>query len=132
MKTTLLLFGILMIIVQHVYSQNKSIMNENNDQSVEIIRYKVPADQAKNFEDAYAKAAEVLQKSSFCLAYEIIHGVDEPQNYIVRIHWTSKDDHLGGFRKSAEFAAFFNYVKRFYNNIEEMKHYEMTKTAWKR
>lgn len=107
-------------------------MNTNDNYSVEIIRYKIPTDQQASFEEAYANAGKILQKSPSCLAYEIIHGVDEPQHYIVRIHWTSKEDHMKGFRNSPEFPPFFNLVKSFYNNIEEMKHYELTSSVWKR
>ena len=107
-------------------------MNKNDNFSVEIIRYNIPPDQQASFEEAYAKAGRILQQSPFCLAYEIIHGVDEPQHYIVRIHWTSKEDHMKGFRNSAEFAPFFSLVKSFYNNIVEMKHYELTSSVWER
>lgn len=108
------------------------LMDTTNNYSVEIIRYKISADRQASFEEAYTHAGKILQKSPFCLSYEIIHGVDEPQNYIVRIHWTSKEDHMSGFRNSAEFLPFFNLVKSFYNNIEEMKHYEITSSVWKR
>ena len=107
-------------------------MSKLNDVSIEIIRYKIPSDQQASFEEAYAKASKILQQSPFCLAYEITHGVDEPQHYIVRIHWTSKDDHMKGFRNSPEFPPFFNLVKSFYNNIEEMKHYAVTTSVWER
>jgi hypothetical protein len=46
------------------------------------------------------------------------------------IHWTSMEEHLNGFRKSADFMPFLNLVKPFYNNIEEMKHYEVTPIEW--
>jgi heme-degrading monooxygenase HmoA len=107
-------------------------MDKNDNYSVEIIRYNIATDQITLFEEAYAKAGAILEKSPYCLGYEIIHGVDEPQHFIVRIHWTSKQDHMTGFRNSAEFGSFFTLVKRFYNNIEEMKHYEKTATVWQR
>lgn len=107
-------------------------MDKIKNYSVEIIRYNVPEDEKANFEEAYHKAGAVLKASPFCLGYDIIRGVEVKQNYIVRIHWTSVDDHLNGFRKSKEFTSFFAIVKPFYNNIEEMKHYELTGTVWNR
>jgi heme-degrading monooxygenase HmoA len=114
-----------------LYAQN-SVMSKTKTYSVEIIRYTIAEGERKHFEEAYQQAGEALKASPYCLGYEVIHGVDEPQRYIVRIHWTSVDDHLSGFRKSKEFSSFFTLVRPFYNNIEEMKHYELTANAWSR
>lgn len=124
--------GFLLLVAQLSFSQNTSVMDKNKNYSVEIIRYVISADQRASFEKAYENAAAILQASPYCLGYEIIHGTDEHANYIVRIHWTSVEDHLNGFRKSREFASFFNLVKPFYSAIQEMKHYEMTAVAWSR
>lgn len=75
---------------------------------------------------AYAEAGIYLKQSAFCLDYQVFHGEEEPEHYIVIIKWASKEEHLNGFRKSDGFKAFFNLVKPFYNNIEEMKHYRLT------
>ncbi|MDF2187910.1 antibiotic biosynthesis monooxygenase family protein [Paraflavitalea sp. CAU 1676] len=104
----------------------------NKTFSVEVIRYNIPADKGPAFEQAYAEAAKHLQASPYCLEYRLLHGNDQPNNYIVIIHWTSKDEHLQGFRKSKEFGPFYNLVKPFYNNIEEMKHYDQTDIVWKK
>src|SRR5580692_3429008 len=92
--------------------------------SVEIIRYTITADQHANFEEAYKKAGKLLEASSFCLGYQVIHGEEEPDHYIVIIDWTTTQDHMNGFRQSPQFMPFFDLVKPFYNNIEEMKHYK--------
>ena len=120
------------IPVVQLFSQTTNSMDKNKNYPVEIIRYNIPEEQRSKFEEAYRQAGSVLQASPYCLGYEIIRGTDEKHHYIVRIHWTSVDDHLNGFRKSKEFGSFFAQVKPFYNNIEEMKHYEITDTVWKR
>ena len=130
MKAITLTIGILTFVVLKTFSQNTTGMDKSKNYSVEIIRYNIPTDQRTSFEGAYSSAGAILKKSSYCLAYEIIHGTDEPQYYIVRIHWTSADDHINGFRKSKEFISFYNLVKPFYSNIEEMKHYEVTAISW--
>lgn len=100
--------------------------------STEIIRYTIPADKQADFEQAYAEAGMYLKQSAHCLNYQVLHGEEEPDHYILIINWTSKEDHLNGFRKSDEFRAFFNLVKPFYNNIEEMKHYNLTDIFWQK
>jgi len=104
----------------------------NNNYSVEIIRYSIPAAQSAAFEKDYAEAAEYLKASQYCLGYRLIHGEEEPENYILIIHWTSKEEHMIGFRNSAEFLPFFNLIKPYYSNIQEMKHYNITSTDWTR
>ncbi len=111
-------------------SHHQSTTMNNKTFSVEVIRYNIPQDKSVAFEKAYADAGKHLQASPYCLEYRVLHGNDEPNHYIVIIHWTSKEEHLQGFRKSKEFGPFFNLVKPFYNNIEEMKHYDQTATAW--
>lgn len=121
-----------LLFLNHLHGQTKTTGMDNKNYSVEIIRYDIPQNERSNFEKAYAEAGKYLQSSKYCLGYELIHGNEEPNNYIVIINWTSKEEHLQGFRKSAEFMPFFNLVKPFYNNIKEMKHYDLTPMNWKR
>ena len=93
---------------------------------VEYIRYRVPAARRREFEDAYAQAQAQLHDSPHCLAYEVSHGIEEPDNYVVRIEWDSVEGHEQGFRQSAGFGPFFTAVKPFFEQIEEMRHYELT------
>ena len=104
----------------------------NNNYSVEIIRYAIPLEESVSFEKAYADAAIHLKASQYCLGYRLLHGDEEPENYVLIIHWTSKEDHMNGFRKSAQFPPFFALIKPYYNNIREMKHYDITATDWNR
>lgn len=107
-------------------------MKMNKNFSVEIIRYNIPSEEFENFEKAYDKAGELLLESPYCLGYNILHGDDEPNHYIVTIYWKSKEEHLNGFRRSEQFPSFLNLVKPFYNNIEEMKHYKKIRKEWKK
>jgi quinol monooxygenase YgiN len=126
----LLLFLFFITTETGIAQTNKKNMNTEKNYSVEIIRYTIPQDQQSSFVDAYGRAGKLLEASSYCLSYQIIHGEEEPAHYIVTIHWTSMDDHLSKFRKSPEFAGFFNLVRPFFNNIEEMKHYNLTSISW--
>ena len=93
---------------------------------VEYIRYEVPAAQHDEFVAAYRSAGHELQASGHCLSYEISEGVEEPDNFTVRIEWDSLEGHENGFRTSPQFAPFFAKVKPFFADIREMKHYRVT------
>ncbi len=105
-------------------------MDNKDSYSTEIIRYNIPSDQAEGFEKAYQQAGTYLESSPFCLGYNILQGDEEPNRYILTIYWTSKEDHLDKCRKSDLFTHFFNLVKPYYNQIEEMKHYQKTAISW--
>ncbi len=92
---------------------------------VEYIRYSIHEERRAEFEAAYAEAAKQLDASPQCISYELSHGVEEPENYILRIEWDSVEGHEQGFRTSARFCEFFQAVRPFFSQIEEMKHYSV-------
>ena len=74
---------------------------------IEYIRYQVPAANHADFIQAYRTAGEDLAASSHCIRHEVSQGVEEPDNFVVRIEWDSIEGHEKGFRSSPEFASFF-------------------------
>jgi quinol monooxygenase YgiN len=94
---------------------------------VEYIQYRIPRERKRQFEEAYANASESLNASKHCHMYELTHSAEEPELYTLRIEWDSLDGHMKGFRSSPEFGDFFRYVQPFFNDIQEMRHYELTK-----
>lgn len=93
---------------------------------VEYIRYTIPADRRGAFERAYADAQPVLDASPHCLGYELSRCAEDASQYVLRIEWDSAEGHMQGFRKSPEFRTFFAAVRPFVNDIQEMRHYELT------
>jgi quinol monooxygenase YgiN len=93
---------------------------------VEYIRYGIDDGRAEAFEQGYRRAAEALEASEHCERYEVSRCTEDPRQHVVRIEWESEDGHLFGFRKSPEFRRFFEAVGPFVNDIEEMRHYQVT------
>ena len=93
---------------------------------VEYIRYAIPADRSDEFQAAYGQAQAALVTSPHCLGWELSRGVEEPQNFVLRIEWDSVEGHEQGFRASPEFAEFFAAVRPFFGEIQEMQHYAIT------
>lgn len=100
--------------------------------SIEYIRYNISEARQEDFIIAYGKASEQLDNSEHCLAYELAQCEEEPKNFILRIEWTSTENHLKGFRRSKDFMVFLNHVRPFFNDIEEMNHYGLTKVVKKK
>ena len=92
---------------------------------VEYLRYRVPEETAGDLVKAYEEAAGPLLESSHCLSYEVSRCAEEPTVFVVRIEWDSAQGHLEGFRRGPQFQRFFELVKPFFQQIEEMRHYEV-------
>jgi quinol monooxygenase YgiN len=93
---------------------------------VEYIRYSIDDPRAEAFEQAYREAGDSLAASEHCERYEVSRCSEDPTQHVVRIEWDSEEGHLSGFRQSPEFRSFFEAVRPFVNDIEEMRHYEVT------
>ncbi len=92
--------------------------------TTEYIRYRIDDARRAVFIEAYTTAAEALDDSSYCLGYELAHCEEEPDRFILRITWTSTEDHLQKFRSSEQFRRFFPPIRAYVNDIEGMQHYE--------
>lgn len=90
---------------------------------VEYIRYTIEDDRNMAFIEAYRQASQALLRSPFCKAYEFCQCIEDKEQFIIRIEWTSAEDHLQKFRKSSEFKNFILYVREYINDITEMRHY---------
>jgi quinol monooxygenase YgiN len=104
---------------------------------VEYLRYKIAPGGGAAFEAAYAEAAAVLAESPYCVDYELTRRTadqtgprpdpeDDVEHYMLRIRWTSSEDHLSGFRRSPAFGRFFAAIRPYLADLEEMRHYAET------
>jgi len=92
---------------------------------LEYIRYRIDPDRVDAFDEAYKRAGEFLDASPHCRCWEVARSVDAPERQIVRIEWDSTEGHLEGFRKSDAFGPFVEATRPFFEDIEEMTHYEL-------
>jgi quinol monooxygenase YgiN len=96
---------------------------------VEYIRYSIDDGRAKACEEAYRRAGESLRASEYCERYEVSRCSEDPTQRVVRIEWDSEEGHLSGSGQSPKFRGFLEAVGPFVNNIEEMRHYEVTQAS---
>ncbi|MFJ5776907.1 group II truncated hemoglobin [Streptomyces sp. NPDC093094] len=94
--------------------------------TVEYVRYRIPEQQSAEFLAAYTRAAVQLAASPHCVDYELTRCEEDFEHFVLRITWTSTEDHLEGFRKSDLFPAFLAEIRPFVPHIEEMRHYVPT------
>lgn len=92
---------------------------------VEYLRYTIPAERQDHFIRDYTNAKEPLLRSPYARSFEMCQCVEDPTQFILRIEWTSAEDHLNRFRGSDEFNAFFGHIRPYLQSIDEMRHYEL-------
>lgn len=97
--------------------------------TIEYIRYSIAADQAKEFEQAYARASAALDGSPHCLAYDLAVCDEDATQYVLRIEWDSAEGHMQGFRRSPQFREFLPHIQPYIKQIVEMRHYSPTPVA---
>ncbi|MFF2845202.1 group II truncated hemoglobin [Streptomyces sp. NPDC058001] len=95
-------------------------------ETVEYIRYRIPEARSAEFLDAYSRAAVQLATAPQCVDYELSRCEEDFAHYILRITWTSTEDHLDGFRKSDAFQDFLAAIGPYRADIQEMRHYKPT------
>lgn len=91
---------------------------------VEYLRYEIDSENQAKFIADYVAASKPLLASPYALAFDMCQCVEDPTQFILRIEWTSAQDHLKGFRGSAEFKEFLKHVRPYLDGILEMRHYE--------
>ncbi|GAB7104052.1 hypothetical protein JCM4814A_23660 [Streptomyces phaeofaciens JCM 4814] len=94
--------------------------------TVEYIRYRVPEERSAEFLAAYTRAAVPLAASPYCVDYELARCEADPASFVLRITWTSTEDHLQGFRTSDLFPPFLAEIRPYVEDIEEMRDYKVT------
>ncbi|MFJ9039265.1 group II truncated hemoglobin [Streptomyces sp. NPDC102406] len=95
-------------------------------QTVEYIRYHIPEDRSAQFLAAYTRAARQLAASPHCVSYELARCEEDFEHFVLRIVWTSTEDHVEGFRTSGRFRDFLAEIRPYVGDIQEMRHYKPT------
>lgn len=92
---------------------------------VEYLRYTIDEARQSAFIKDYKQASVSLQQSAYCQSYEFCQCVEDASKFIIRIQWTTAEDHMQRFRSSDEFKSFFPHIKAYLKDIEEMRHYQV-------
>jgi nucleoside-diphosphate-sugar epimerase len=77
-------------------------------ETVEYIRYRIPEDRSAEFLSAYTHASVQLAAAPQCVDYELARCEEDFAHFVLRITWTSTEDHLEGFRNSELFPDFLD------------------------
>lgn len=82
--------------------------------------------QESAFEKKFYELSDIFRHADACEKFKLIRGIENKQQYILQIHWTSLEAHTDIFMKTEEFKQWFLAMKPFLAAKIEMQHYEKT------
>ena len=68
---------------------------------------------------------EIIARAEGFLGWQVHKGIDSPQRYLLQIRWRSVDDHMQGFRQSADYARCREIVAPFFARPPQVEHFDL-------
>ena len=89
----------------------------------------VVPDQEPAFEDAFARAKQIISSMPGFRSLRLCRGVEQSNRYLLLAEWDSLEDHIEGFRGSPEYERWRAMLHHFYDPFPTVEHYESVTTA---
>lgn len=75
------------------------------------------------FEAAFPEASLIIAAMPGCHSHELRRCIENPNQYILLVHWRHLEDHTVGFRQSAEYQQWRTLLHHFYDPFPTVEHY---------
>ena len=75
------------------------------------------------FEAAMAKALRIIESAPGCHGAEVRRQIEDPSTYLLIVNWESVEDHMVGFRESAQFESWRKLTHPFYVERPDVTHF---------
>jgi len=77
------------------------------------------------YEAAFAEAREIISSMPGFRSLALRRCIEQPSRYLLLVEWDSLDDHVIGFRQSAEYERWRALLHHFYDPFPTVEHYEV-------
>jgi len=81
---------------------------------------------ASEFQEAFRAAEPIIANAAGHIAHELHRCVEDPDQFLLLVHWQTLEDHTHGFRGSPEYQRWKALLHHFYEPFPEVLHYELT------
>lgn len=79
----------------------------------------------EQFEEALKRGIdEVISQATGFIGYQVKHGIESPQRYLLMIEWQHLEDHTVKFRSSPAFQAWRAIVGPFFSAPPVVEHFQ--------
>lgn len=91
---------------------------------LEVVDIRIQPGQQAAFEQAVHEGiATAIAPSKGFGQYELRHGVESPERYLLLIHWATLEDHTEGFRNSPAYGQWRGLVGPFFAQPPLVEHF---------
>ena len=91
---------------------------------LEVAILDIIPNQNKDFEEAFAKAAQIISSMKGYISHELQHCLEKENRYILLVKWETLEDHTVGFRQSKEYQTWKKLLHHFYEPFPTVEHYQ--------
>jgi heme-degrading monooxygenase HmoA len=91
---------------------------------LEIATLSIKANEAAEFENIFPKAATLLASAKGYISHQMQRSLDTKGNYVLLIHWQTREDHTIGFCESHLFTQFVALLSPYLNGVPKAEHFE--------
>lgn len=92
---------------------------------LEVAILNVKQDGAGEFEAAFAEAQTIIATMPGYVSHELRRCMETANRYILLVRWRRLEDHVEGFRGSAEYQQWKQLLHHFYEPFPVVEHYEL-------
>src|SRR6185295_1580377 len=92
---------------------------------LEIATLDVKLGRESEFESAFAKASPLISAMIGYRGHEVHRCIEKPNRYVLLVRWDRLEDHIKGFRLSAEYQQWKSLLHHFYDPFPTVEHYEI-------
>ena len=91
---------------------------------LEVAILDVIPSQEKEFEDAFAKASDIISSMPGYISHQLLRCVEKGNRYILLAQWETLEAHTVGFRGSPQYQEWRKALHHFYDPFPMVEHYE--------
>jgi heme-degrading monooxygenase HmoA len=91
---------------------------------LEVATLNIRTGQTPAFEQAFAQAQTIIASMPGYLGHELQRCVENAQQYVLLVRWTTLEAHTVGFRGSPQYQTWRGLLHHFYDPFPTVLHYE--------
>ena len=92
---------------------------------LEVAILDVKLGQSQEFESAFSEAHTIISSMKGHISSQLHKCLENPDRYILLVHWETLEDHTQGFRGSPEYQDWQRLLHHFYSPFPEVQHYQL-------